>query len=68
MTGDPAAERPEELDESNTPDPRSDPAGALDALEERVLGALPDPARDHENDEDETGDDEDGPRADEPPS
>jgi hypothetical protein len=66
MTGDPADERleqAEEAEESETPDPRSDPAGALDALEERVLGELPHPARDREDDED-----DDGLRADEPPS
>jgi hypothetical protein len=66
MIGDPADERPEKAEESETPDPRSDPAGALDALEERVLGALPDPTRDGEDDEDDA--EEDGPRADEPPS
>jgi hypothetical protein len=66
MTGDPADERPEQAEESETPDPRSDPAGALDALEERVLGELPDPARERQDDEDDA--DEDGLRADEPPS
>jgi hypothetical protein len=68
---DPAQEPEEGTEEPALPDPRGDPAGALDALEERVLGASRDRFEhnsDDEDDEDEAIQSEPDPRPDEPPS
>jgi hypothetical protein len=58
-------------EEPALPDPHTDPSGALDALEERVLGAPRDRLDEDGDDEpraDELGEDAPDPRPDEPPS
>jgi hypothetical protein len=69
--GNPTREPDEDegTEEPVPPDPRRDPAGALDALEERILGAPRDRFEEDSGDEeDEPGENESGPRPDEPPS
>jgi hypothetical protein len=67
-----SAHEPDEgTEESALPDPRRDPAGALYALEERILGAPLDRFDEDSGDDEENdapGEDQPGPRPDEPPS
>jgi hypothetical protein len=70
--GNSAHEPDEGTAEPALPDPRRDPAGALDALEERVLGAPRDrfdeDTRDAAEGDEPDEPDEPGPCPDEPPS